>query len=675
MNIVACETEDCYSQLIADLKHHSYQYYVLDAPEISDRQYDELFQKLLITEAKHPGWVVKDSPSTRVGDQPLSHFESVTHRVAMYSLDNAFNNEDMSDFYQRIADRFSDDAFVFSAEPKMDGLAINLRYEQGYFVQATTRGDGKVGENVTQNVKTIQSIPLKLQGDHFPDVLEVRGEVFMLKSTFEKLNQQQLDKGEKPFANPRNAAAGTLRQLDSKVVAQRHLSFYVYGWGEVSDNWTLPKKYSDMMHLFEQWTLPINPHASLVEGIEGMSDYYERLLQLRPTLPYEIDGIVYKLNDISLQTQLGFTARAPRWAIARKFPAEEVWTELLDIDVQVGRTGAITPVARLQPVNVGGVMVSNATLHNMDEIQRKDVRIGDTVIVRRAGDVIPEVVGPVLSKRPDNTVLFHMPEHCPECGSEIVKEPDKAVYLCSGGLYCPAQRKRALEHFVSRKAMDIQGLGTRLIDQLVEKELVHHPDDLYRLDTETIAGLERMATKSAQNVVDSIQGSLFTTFGRFIYSLGIPEVGEVTANNLAQHFKTYDALLSASVDEFILVDDVGEVVANHLEHFFQQPHNLEVIQGLFDAGVDWPEPQEIVVQQNSPFMNKVVVITGTLESMGRTDAKNLLEAAGAKVTGSISVKTDFLLAGEKAGSKLTKAESLGITILNEQQWLEMMPEL
>lgn len=675
MNIVACETKDSYSQLVAELKHHSHQYYVLDAPEISDRQYDELFQKLLKTEANHPDWVVKDSPSTRVGDQPLRHFESVTHRVAMYSLDNAFNNEDMSDFYQRIADRFSDDSFVFSAEPKMDGLAINLRYEQGYFVQATTRGDGKIGENVTQNVKTIQSIPLKLDGDNFPDILEVRGEVFMLKPTFEKLNQQQLDKGEKPFANPRNAAAGTLRQLDSKVVAQRHLSFYVYGWGEVSDDWALPEKYSDMMMLFEQWELPANPHTSLVKGVEGMSAYYERLLQLRPTLPYEIDGIVYKLNDISLQTELGFTARAPRWAIARKFPAEEVWTELLDINVQVGRTGAITPVARLQPVNVGGVMVSNATLHNMDEIQRKDVRIGDTVIVRRAGDVIPEVVGPVLSKRPENTILFYMPEHCPECGSEIVKEPDKAAYLCTGGLYCPAQRKRALEHFVSRKAMDIQGLGTRLINQLVEKELVHHPDDLYRLDTETIASLERMATKSAQNVIDSIQNSLSTTFGRFIYSLGIPEVGEVTANNLAQYFKTYEALLSASAEDFMLVNDVGDVVASHLVHFFQQSHNQEVIQGLLDAGIHWPAPQDVVIQEDSPFLNKIMVITGTLETMDRAEAKKLLEAVGAKVTGSVSAKTDFLLAGEKAGSKLIKAESLGVTILNEQQWLEMMPEI
>lgn len=673
MNIVACKDQESYHQLVKEIKHHSYQYYVLDAPEISDAQYDVLFQKLLKTEAEHPEWIVKDSPSARVGDQPLSHFDSVTHRVAMYSLDNAFSDQDMADFYKRIEDRFSGDVLTFSAEPKMDGLAINLRYEQGYYVQATTRGDGKIGEDVTQNVKTIQSIPLKLEGRGIPDVLEVRGEVFMLKSTFTKLNQQQIDKGEKPFANPRNAAAGTLRQLDSKIVAQRHLSFYVYGWGEVSDNWPLPDKYSDMMQHFEDWGLPTNPHAEVVENLEGLSNYYDHLLQLRPNLPYEIDGIVYKLNSILLQDQLGFTARAPRWAIARKFPAEEVWTELLDITVQVGRTGAITPVARLTPVNVGGVVVSNATLHNMDEIERKDVRIGDTVIVRRAGDVIPEVVGPVLAKRPETTKLFHMPKHCPECGSDIVKEADKAVYICTGGLFCPAQRKRALEHFVSRKAMDIQGLGTKLINQLVEAELVSHPDDFYRLKSEQLVALERMAEKSAQKVVDAIQMSRLTTFGRFIYSLGIPEVGEVTANSLAQHFKTYEALSNATLEEFVEVNDVGEVVANHLVNFFQQPHNQEVIQSLFELGVNWPEPEEVAVQEDSPFLDKVVVITGTLESMSRTDAKKRLEAAGAKVTGSVSAKTDYLLAGDKAGSKLTKAESLGVAVLDEQQWLEMMP--
>lgn len=670
-----CTSEDCYHSLIAEINHHSRCYYVLDAPEISDAQYDLLYQKLLKTEKEHPEWVQKDSPSQRVGDQPLSHFESVTHRVAMYSLDNAFDDEDMSEFYQRIVDRFPNEKLCFSAEPKMDGLAINLRYEAGYLVQATTRGDGKVGENVTQNVKTIQSIPLKLEGQNFPTVLEVRGEVFMSKSAFEKLNQQQLKKNDKPFANPRNAAAGTLRQLDSKIVSQRQLSFYVYGWGEVADDWRQPAKYSEMMTHFRGWGLPLNPHADLTEGLEGLASYYERILAMRPDLPYEIDGIVYKLDSIELQQTLGFTARAPRWAIARKFPAEEVWTELLAIEVQVGRTGAITPVARLKPVNVAGVMVSNATLHNMDEIQRKDVRIGDTVIVRRAGDVIPEVVGPVLAQRPETTTLFFMPEHCPECGSEIIKEPDKAAYFCTGGLFCPAQRKRALEHFVSRKAMDIQGLGTKLIDQLVDEELVEHPDDFYRLSVDTLAGLERMATKSAQNVVNSIQASVETTFGRFIYSLGIPEVGEVTANHLAGHFKTYQALSEASLADFVEVEDVGDVVASHLLHFFQQPHNQEVIQGLFDAGIHWPEPQEIKVDAGSPFIDKVVVITGTLSTMSRTEAKQLLEAVGAKVTSSVSAKTDYLLAGEKAGSKLTKAESLGVEVLNEQQWLAMMPEV
>ncbi|MDX1795203.1 MAG: NAD-dependent DNA ligase LigA, partial [Hydrogenovibrio sp.] len=438
--------------------------------------------------------------------------------------------------------------------------------------------------------------------------------------------------------------------------------------------WPLPEHYNDMIEQLSQWGLPKNPNAEVVTGSEGMFGYYEKILAERATLSYEIDGIVYKLNDIGLQQRLGFTARAPRWAIARKFPAEEVWTKLLAIEVQVGRTGAITPVARLEPVNVGGVLVSNATLHNMDEIMRKDVRVGDTVIVRRAGDVIPEVVGPVLAQRPEHTELFSMPKTCPECGSDVVKEMDKAVYICTGGLFCPAQRKRALQHFVSRKAMDIQGLGDKLIDQLVDQDWVRHPDDLYHLTAEKLATLERMAAKSAEKVVQAIQDSLETTLARFIYSLGIPEVGEVTANHLATHFKSFEALQAATYDELLEVDDVGEVVASHIINFLNQPHNQEVITGLLSMGMHWPEPESIEVDLDSPFAGKVVVLTGTLSSMGRTEAKNRLIALGAKVTGSVSAKTDYVIAGEKAGSKRTKAESLGVTVLEEEDWLALMAE-
>ncbi len=663
-----------YLDLVETLNKHSYQYYVLDDPLISDPQYDQLYQELLVLETEHPDWVVKESPSQRVGDQPLTEFKTVRHALAMYSLDNAFNDEDLAAFMKRIQEKAPGLAEIdFSAEPKMDGLAINIRYEHGELVQATTRGDGQVGEDVTHNIRTIQSIPLKLFGQAWPDVVEVRGEVFMSKQAFEKLNAYQQSIDGKVFANPRNAAAGSLRQLDAKIVAKRQLSFYLYGWGEISDNWPVPERYSDMIDQLVQWGLPSNPHSEVVRNLDGLLGYYEKLLRLRETLPYEIDGIVYKVNRIALQQQLGFTARFPRWAIARKFPAQEVWTKLLDIEVQVGRTGAITPVARLEPVSVGGVTVSNATLHNMDEIRRKDVRIGDTVIVRRAGDVIPEVVGPVLAQRPEETRLFEMPSHCPECGSDVVKEADKAAYRCTGGLVCPAQRKRSLYHFVSRKAMDIQGLGDKLIDQLVDIGWVKHPDDFYHLTVEQLASLERMGEKSAQNVVDGIQASRETTLAKFIYSLGIPEVGEVTARNLANHFKDLPSIQQATLEAFVEVDDVGEVVAEHLVNFFKEPHNEEVIQGLLDAGMHWPAPQTAEVPSDSPFDGKVVVLTGTLTEMSRPEAKDWLESLGAKVTGSVSAKTDYVVAGEKAGSKLTKAESLGVAVLSEPEWLEMMP--
>lgn len=654
----------------------SYAYYVLDNPLVSDAQYDELYQQLIAIEKANPDWVTDDSPSQRVGDKPLSHFESVIHAVPMFSLDNAFNQEDLIDFQRRVKERLNtEDEIEFSAEPKMDGLAINIRYEYGKLKQATTRGDGVVGEDVTHNIRTLQSVPLKLFGLGWPEVLEVRGEVFMSKKIFNALNEDYISRDEKPFANPRNAAAGTLRQLDPKIAAQRKLSLYLYGWGEVSKEWYLPETYDQTIQTFKTWGLPVNPDSQIVSGAKGMSEYYDLMQAKRADLAYEIDGIVYKVNQLSTHKTLGFTAKAPRWAIARKFPAEEVWTDLLGIDIQVGRTGALTPVARLEPVAVGGVIVSNATLHNQDEIDRKDVRIGDKVIVRRAGDVIPEVVGPVLAQRPENVVKFIMPKTCPVCDSAVVKEVDKSVYRCTGGLFCPAQRKRALQHFVSRKAMDIVGLGDKLIVQLADTGLVKHPDDFYKLDINTLANLERMAVKSAQKVIDAIEKSKLTTLARFVFSLGIPEVGEVTAKNLANHFLTLDAITEATQEKLIKVDDVGEIVAQHIETFFAQPHNQDVIKGLIDAGVLWQKIEPIIVDSSSIFSDKVVVLTGTLLQMSRTEAKQKLEDLGAKVTGSVSAKTDFVIAGEKAGSKLTKAKALGISVLTEAEWIAMMGEI
>jgi DNA ligase (NAD+) len=664
-------------QLRETIAQHDYAYYVMDAPQISDAQYDALYQQLLTLERAHPELITSDSPTQRVGAQPLAQFASVAHRAPMFSLDNAFSQDDLLDFERRIQERLHIKTILYSAEPKMDGLAISLRYENGHLTQAATRGDGSVGEDVTTNIRTLKAVPLVLMGTGWPAVLEVRGEVFMSKQTFNELNQQQLAKELKPFANPRNAAAGTLRQLDPKIVAQRRLSLYLYGWGEIIGDWTLPTTYHSVMQQFKAWGLPTNPDAQEVEGAEGMQRYFEQMQAKRSIMPYEIDGIVYKVDALAHHATLGFTAKAPRWAVARKFPAEEVWTQLLDIEIQVGRTGALTPVARLQPVAVGGVVVSNATLHNQDEIERKDVRIGDWVIVRRAGDVIPEVVGPVLSKRGATVRSFTMPTHCPECDSAVIKELDKAVFRCSGGLFCPAQRKRALQHFVSRKAMDIQGLGDKLIEQLESAGLVKHPDDLFKLTFEQLIGLERMAEKSVQKVIAAIYAAKQTTLPRFIYALGIPEVGEVTAKNLAHYFKNLDALMQAQQATLLQVADVGEIVAQHLVTFFAQPHNIEVINGLLTAGVHWPEIVEITrpgETNNSPFAGKNVVLTGSLLHGTREDAKQTLEALGAKVTGSVSAKTDYVIAGEKAGSKRAQADALGIPILSEEEWLTMIGE-
>lgn len=662
-----------YLQLKLKIQKHDIFYYTLDSPNITDSQYDDLYQELLCYEEEHPEWITLDSPSQRVGTEPLKDFQSVQHMVAMYSLANAFTNQDIKDFFEKISSKFNLSLNGLSAEPKMDGLAINLRYENGLLIQASTRGNGTIGEDVTHNIRTIQAIPLRLTGDNLPRIIEVRGEVFMSKKSFKALNVEQIKQENKPFANPRNAAAGSLRQLDPRITAKRHLSFYLYGWGELSKDFNLPNLYTEVINKFKAWGLPVNPDSAVVNTFEEALEYYQRLNDKRSSLPYEIDGIVYKINDIGQQNKLGFTAKAPRWAVAKKFPAEEVWTKLLDIEIQVGRTGALTPVARLKPVSVGGVVVSNATLHNLDEIIRKDVRVGDTVVVRRAGDVIPEIAGVVLSQRAKETMLFSMPKTCPECQSEVTKYDDKAAYHCTGGLFCPAQRKRALQHFVSRKAMDIQGLGNKLVDQLVDESLIQHPDDLYNLTLEQLLNLERMAEKSAKNVLRAIESSKKTTLDRFIYSLGIPEVGEVTAKNLTNHFLSLDKILVTDFESLITIDDVGAIVAKHILDFFKQPHNLDVIKGLLKKGVYWSQTKIKEKDVSSFVSGKIVVITGTFTKMPRSEIKQLLEASGAKVTGSVSAKTDLLIMGEKAGSKQKKAEQLGIQILNETEWLAQMP--
>ena len=657
------------------IRRYDYAYYVLAEPEVSDAEYDALFRELQALEAQFPDLITPDSPTQRVGGEPAEGFNKIRHTVPMLSLDNAFSDEELAEFERRILEHAPDipQPVEYSAEPKMDGLAISLRYEQGQLVQAATRGDGEEGEDVTRNAMTVRAIPLKLMHDAPPAVVEIRGEVFMTKPAFEALNKRQLEKGEKPFANPRNAAAGSLRQLDPRITAERQLSFYAYGWGEVSEG-VLAETYTDTMARFRQWGVPVNPLMEKVLGVAGMVDYFQRMSERRPALDYDIDGVVYKVNNIAWQEQLGYTARAPRWAIARKFPAQEAWTKLLDVIVQVGRTGALTPVARLAPVQVGGVTVSSATLHNFEEVKRKDIRIGDTVIVRRAGDVIPEVVGPVLSKRPADAREIVPPEKCPVCGSDVIQEPGKAVLRCSGGLYCPAQRQRALEHFVSRKAMDIRGMGPKLIAKLLEKGWVQHPDDFYRLTVEQLASLEGMGEKSARNIIEAIEASKNTTLPRFLYALGIPEVGEVTAEQLALHFGSLEAIMEADEAALEAVEDVGPVVAHNIVTFFQQPLNQKVIKGLLEAGIHWPDIQSNTEPsaKASPFAGKTVVLTGTLQSMTRDEAKAKLKALGAHVTNSVSRKTDFVIAGEKAGSKLTKAEQLGVTVLNEQQFLEML---
>jgi DNA ligase (NAD+) len=657
-------------QLREQINYHNYRYYVLDTPEIPDIEYDRLFRELQDLEQQHPELITPDSPTQRVGAQALDEFKQVKHEVPMLSLANAFDNEEVEAFDQRVCDRLDVNIMEYTAEPKLDGLAISLLYDHGELVQAATRGDGVTGEDVTHNVRTIHAIPLRLLDDNIPPVLEVRGEVYMPKDGFEKLNKDQASKGEKIFANPRNAAAGSLRQLDPRIAAQRPLAFFCYGIGKV-EGAVLPGKHVEILEQLRMWGLPMAQDVKVVKGVSGSIKYYQDILTRRDSLPYEIDGVVYKVNSISQQEELGFVSRAPRWAIAHKFPAQEELTKVVAIDIQVGRTGALTPVARLEPVAVGGVTVTNATLHNEDEIQRKDVRVGDTVIVRRAGDVIPEVVSVVRDRRPKSARIFHMPTQCPVCDSEVMRPEGQAVTRCIGGLYCPAQRKQAIKHFASRRAMDIEGLGDKLVDQLVDEELIHDVADLYVLTMEQLAALERMGDKSAENLVEALKKSKSITLERFLFALGIREVGVATAQTLARQFGTLDDIKDADTETLQAVPDVGPVVADSIHHFFRQKHNLEVLDKLLDADIIWPK---VAVPQASEqtLSGKTFVLTGTIATMTRDEAKQRLHAMGAKVSGSVSKKTDYVVAGSEAGSKLTKAQELGVEVLDEEALLKLI---
>jgi DNA ligase (NAD+) len=657
--------------LRAELDHHNYRYHVLDDPEIPDADYDRLLKELQALERQYPELVSPDSSTQRVGAAPVAEFGEVRHDVPMLSLDNAFTAEDLAAFDTRVRDRLETATSIeYYAEPKLDGLAINLRYVDGLLVQAATRGDGTTGEDVTHNVRTIHAIPLKLTGQA-PHILDVRGEVFMPVKGFKAMNARALERGEKVFANPRNAAAGTLRQLDPRITASRPLDMFCYGWGAV-EGWSLPERHSDVIACLRDWGLRISPEARVLGGVEGCLEYYADIGARRTSLPYEIDGVVYKVNRLRLQRELGFVSRAPRWAIAHKFPAHEETTTVRDVEFQVGRTGALTPVARLEPVVVSGVTVSNATLHNMDELERKDVRIGDRVVVRRAGDVIPEIVKVIVERRPGDARIVRLPSHCPVCGSDVERVDGEAVARCTGGLVCAAQRKESLLHFASRRAMDIEGLGSKLVDQLVDLNLVQSPADLYALQVANLAALDRMAEKSAQNVVDALTRSKSTTLGRFLFALGIRDVGEATAIALAQYFGNLDRLVAASSDEIQQVPDVGPVVAAHVHAFFAEPRNRDVVAALIARGVHWPEQAPKAGPAEGPLSGKTFVITGTLAALSRDDARDRIVALGGKVSGSVSKKTSFVVVGADPGSKAQKAEELGVQVLDENAFLALI---
>ena len=660
---------DRYHDLQRELARLEHAYYVLDQPLVPDAEYDRLYRELLDLEAQHPDWVTPDSLSQRVGGAPLKEFMEVKHSVPMLSLNNAFEESELIGFDRRCREGLGLDHVEYACELKFDGLAISLRYENGVLVQAATRGDGASGEDVTSNIRTIRAIPLRLQGPNLPNVIEVRGEVFMHRADFEAMNKTAAKSGEKEFANPRNAAAGSLRQLDSKITAKRPLSFFAYGLGALEPSQWLPSTHSELLNLYEVLGLPVCRERTVVSSLDGLMKFYAGIAAKREQLPYEIDGVVYKVNSFAEQQQLGYVSRAPRFAIAHKYPAQEEITTVLGIDVQVGRTGAITPVARLAPVLVGGVTVTNATLHNEDEVRRKDVRIGDTVVVRRAGDVIPEIVSVVLDRRPSNTQVFVMPTRCPVCESHIERLSDEAVARCSGGLFCAAQRKQALLHFAQRRAMDIEGLGDKIVDQMVDLNLVRTPADLYRLGFAALVNMERMGEKSADNLLQSIAQSKKTTLARFIFGLGIRHVGESTAKDLAKHFGGIRALMDAPMDELLMVNDVGPVVADSIVSFMSEPHNREVIEQLLVSGIEFQNEERITTVDLS---GKTFVLTGTLPTLSRDQAKEMLEAAGAKVAGSVSQKTSFVVAGSEAGSKLDKATELGIPILDEVALLKLL---
>ena len=661
-------------QLREQIEYHNYRYYALDAPVIPDAEFDRLLRELQALEAQYPELVTPDSPSQRVGAAPIAAFSQITHRVPMLSLNNAFSDAEIEAFDRRCCEATGLAQIEYAVEPKFDGLAITLSYAHGRFVQGATRGDGYTGEDVSANLRTIRAIPMRLGTDQPPALLEVRGEVLMLKADFAALNAAQRARGDKEFANPRNAAAGSLRQLDPRITATRRLHFFAYGIG-AADGWVVPATHAEVMDRLLAMHLPVALQRGVVQGGAGLLDYYRHIGASRAQLPYDIDGVVYKVNDLALQQKLGFVARAPRFAIAHKFPAQEELTQVLGIDVQVGRTGAITPVARLAPVFVGGVTVTNATLHNEDEIRRKDVRIGDWVSVRRAGDVIPEVVSVILSRRPADVREFVMPAICPICGSHVVRLPDEAVARCSGGLYCPAQRKQALWHFASRRAMDIDGLGEKLVEQLVDQGLVNSPADIYRLGMVKLANLERMAEKSAANLLAAIEASKHTTLARFIYALGIRNVGEQTAKDLARHYGNLDALLRADECSLQQVPDVGPVVAKSIAQFFAEPHNLTVIEMLRASGVSWPEGLPDAPARPSTVRGKIFVLTGTLPNLSRDQAKEKIEALGGKVSGSVSKKTDYVVAGNDPGSKYIKAQTFGVKILDEAGLLALLSHM
>ncbi len=661
------------AKLRAEIEEHNYRYYVLDEPTIPDAEYDKLMAELQSLEAEYEELVTPESPTQRVGAAPVAGFEQVRHELPMLSLDNAFSAESVRDFDQRVRERLdAEDRVVYAVEPKLDGTAISIVYEGGKLVRAATRGDGTTGEDVTHNVRTIASVPLQLHGRGYPAYLEARGEIFMPRAGFEALNRRAREAGEKTFVNPRNAAAGSLRQLDPRLTATRPLDMFAYGLG-IAREGEMPTSHSEALACLRSWGLKVCPESGVVNGVEACLAYYEEISARRDELPYDIDGVVYKVNDFDLQEKLGFVSRAPRWAIAHKFPAQEQLTRVEGIEWQVGRTGAVTPVARLKPVFVGGVTVSNATLHNYDELLRKDVRVGDTVIVRRAGDVIPEVARVVAEKRRRGARRPKLPKSCPVCGSDVIRVEGEAVARCSGGLYCSAQRIESIKHFASRRALDIEGLGSKLVEQLVGQDLVRTPDDLYRLSAAQLESLERMGQKSAANLVASLEKSKQTTLARFLFALGIREVGEATALNLANHFSDIDELIRASEAELEEVADVGPIVAAHVRAFFDQSHNTDIIRALIDLGVSWPVPEGAEEgSADRAFDGLTIVLTGTLASMTRNAAKERIRALGGKVAGSVSKNTDFVVAGEKAGSKLKSAQKLGVKILTEQDFLRKL---